>query len=192
MTGGEYDYPQLIMGCIGKKEPYTYGGYDFTGMNNPSIYSAGSASYAGPGWLRDPNGLLRQVANWYLYYGNPTIWSGGIGITPCAAVMNAQPGIPNNWYSTSYNWNQLFNEDTVILGGQLALKRINSEFILIPCVLQSESTDVMYGTMRGVFCFNPDGAASAEDRIYIGNDVYRCFQNCNQSNRNFFFALKEY
>ena len=192
MTGGEYAYPQLILGCIAKKEPYTYGGYDYAGMNNPAVYIGWSSAYAGPGWLRDPNGLLKQVANWVLSSGSPTLWDYSVGISPCGSVTNVQPGAPNNWYSNSYTWNQLFNEDTVILPTQLALKRINSEFILVPCVLQSEEFDVMYGTMRGVFCFNPDGAASSEDRIYIGSDVYRCFSNCNQSNRNFFFALKEY
>jgi hypothetical protein len=49
----------------------------------------------------------------------------------------------------------------------------------------------MYGTMRGIFCFNPDGVLDAEDRIFIGSNVYRCFQNCNKSNRNYFFAIKE-
>lgn len=192
MTGGEYTYPQLVMGCIARKDPYTYGGYDFTGMNNPSAYVGGSPTYAGPGWLRDPNGQLLQVQNWHTGGGSPILYENRLGITPCGHVTNSQPGGDNNWYSVNfYDWNDFFNADVVIGAGQLAIKRVNDEFILIPCMIVSEWTDKMYGTMRGVFCFNPDGAVSAEDRIYIGSDVYRCFQNCNQSSRNYFFALKE-
>jgi len=191
MTGGEYNYPQLIMGCIARKSPYTYGGIDFAGMNNPGADTGGSTAYAGPGWLRSPNGSLLQVLNWFQSGGVATPYEGALGITPCGHVTNTPPTDPNNWYSAVLHWNQLFNEDSVILPAQLALKRINDEFILIPCMIVSESTDKMYGTMRGVFCINPDGVLSSEDRIYIGSDIYRCFQNCNKSNRNFFFVLKE-
>jgi len=192
MTGGEYDYPQLIMGCMARKSPYTYGGHDFAGMNNPGVYTI-SVTYGGPGWLRDPNGSLLQIVNWYLSTGVPYYDDGYTGVTPCGHTDNTEPpGGDNGWYEDqNLNWRDFFTEKVTITS-QLALKRINDEYILIPCIIASNASRKMYGTMRGVFCFNPDVDVTAEDRIFVNGSVYTVFQNCNKSNRNYFFALKEY
>jgi hypothetical protein len=191
LTESEYAYPQLIMGCIAKESPYTFGGLDFAGMNNPGVAGI-SALYPGPAWLRDANGDFLQVINWVLSAGNPSYTGTAVGITPCGASSDSVPATPNGWYNNSTNWRDMFKENTTIQGSQLALKRIGDQFILIPCILASDSMDKQWGTMRGVFCFNPDSAVNAEDRIWINGVAYRAFQNCGHSNRNYFFVLKEY
>lgn len=193
LTANEYAYPQLILGCLARKSPYTYGGDDYAGMNNAGVYLASSASYGGPGWLKKPDGTLGQVCNWEVVSGNPSYLTGHdvIQTTPAGGSDYAVPAIPNAWYSNATTWRNLFTERTIILAAQDELKRVNSDFILIPCTLVSDVDDRIFGSLRGVFAFNPDGAINSEDRIYIGNDVYRCFQNCNKSNRNYFFAVKE-
>lgn len=193
LTSNEWGYPQLILGCLARTSPYTYGGVDFAGMNNPGVWLAANPTYAGPGWLRKPDGTFTQVANWEVISGNPTALTVDdvIQITPCAGTLYNPPAAPNSWYLTTTNWGELFNVKTVIPVGQDELKRINDDFMLVPCTLVSDDDRRLFGSMRGVFCFNPDGSINSEDRIYIGNDVYRCFQNCNKSNRNYFFAVKE-
>ncbi len=193
LTANEWGYPQLILGCIARKAPYTYAGDDFAGMNNPGVYNAESSLYGGPGWLRKPDGTLTQVANWEVISGNPSYLNDHdvIQIAPAGGTDYQVPAIPNAWYSNTINWRELFTEKTIIAAGQDELKRINDDFMVIPCILASDVDVRIFGSMRGVFDFNPDGAINSEDRIYIGSNVYRCFQNCNKSNRNYFFALKE-
>ena len=193
LTTDEYAYPQLILGCIDRKSPYTYGGVDYAGMNNPGVQMAESATYAGPGWLRLPDGSYKQVANWEVV-GVPSKLETDdvVQISPCAGCDHQEPADPNGWYSYDQNWQDMFNVKTAIPSDQKALKRINDDFILIPCILNTEYVDErFYGTMIGIFCFNPDDAINAEDRIYEGTNVYRAFQNCDKSNRNYFFAIKE-
>jgi hypothetical protein len=193
LTEGEYDYPQLILGCLARKSPYTYGGDDYAGMNNPGVYLALDYRYGGPGWLRKPDGQLRQVCNWEITGGNPNYLNDHdvIQITPAGGSEYEEPDAPNGWYYHTINWRELFTEKTIIQSSQDELKRINDDFMLIPNTLVSDVDLRIFGTMRGIFSFNPDGAISSEDRIYIGNDIYRCFQNCNKSNRNYFIAIKE-
>lgn len=191
LTGDEYAYPQLIMGCVAKEVPYTYGGVDFAGMNNPGVYGIYS-SYPGPAWLRSPDGSFKQVINWIVSSGNPSYYDSLLGVTPCGHVDNTPPASPNNWYSTTIDWRDMFKETIVIAGGQKELKRINDEFVIIPCIIASSAERKQYGTMRGVFCISPNGVITAEDRVWIDGQAYRAFQNCNKSNRNYFFVLKEY
>jgi len=194
LTANEWGYPQLILGCIARKSPYTYGGNDFAGMNNPGVWTAESSTYGGPGWLRKPDGTFTQVANWEIVSGNPSLLNidDVVQITPCAGTDYNPPAAPNSWYVDTHNWGELFNVKTIIPAGQDELKRVSDEFMLVPCTIVSDVGERrLFGSMRGVFCFNPDGTINSEDRIYIGTDVYKCFQNCGQSNRNYFFALKE-
>ena len=194
LTATEWAYPQLILGCLARKVPYTYGGADFAGMNNPGVQTAESALYGGPGWLRKPDGTLRQVANWEVISGNPTLLQTDdvVQITPCAGTNYTPPAAPNAWYVNSENWQEMFNVKTIIPASQQELKRVSSDFMLIPCTLVTDDQETrLYGSLRGVFCFNPNSAINPEDRIYIGSDVYRCFQNCSKSNRNYFFCVKE-
>jgi len=192
LTAAEYAYPQLIMGCIARKAPYTYGGPDFAGMNNPGVYSAASSTYPGPGWLRSPDGSFKQVINWTIAYGAPDYYNGALGVTPCGHCANTAPASPNNWYSTTIDWRDMFTEAIAIAAGQKELKRVNSEFVIIPCTVASDADRKQYGNMRGVFCISPNGVINAEDRIWINGEAYRAFQNCSKSNRNYFFVLKEY
>lgn len=194
LTATEWAYPQLILGCMARKSPYTYGGADFAGMNNPGVWTAGSSTYGGPGWLRKPDGTFTQVANWEVVSGNPNllVTDDVVQITPCAGTLYTPPAAPNSWYVSSHNWGELFNVKTIIPAAQDELKRVNSDFMLVPCTLVSDIGERrLFGSLRGVFCFNPDGSINSEDRIYIGSDVYRCFQNCSKSNRNYFFCVKE-
>ncbi|MCK5603632.1 hypothetical protein KAR91_17230 [Candidatus Pacearchaeota archaeon] len=193
LTANEWGYPQLILGCLARKSPYTYAGDDFAGMNNPGVFLAEQSQYGGPGWLRKPDGTFTQVANWEIISGNPTYLDNHdvIQIAPAGGTEYTPPAIPNSWYSNTNNWRELFTEKTIIAAGQDELKRINDDFMLIPCTLASDVDVRIFGSMRGIFALSPDGAINSEDRIYIGSDVYRCFQNCNKSNRNYFFALKE-
>ena len=194
LTATEWAYPQLILGCLARKVPYTYGGADFAGMNNPGVWIAESSTYGGPGWLRKPDGTLRQVANWEVISGNPTLLQTDdvVQITPCAGTGYSPPAAPNAWYVNSENWQEMFNVKTIIPASQQELKRVSSDFVLVPCTLVTDDQETrLYGSLRGVFCFNPNGAINSEDRIYIGSDVYRCFQNCSKSNRNYFFCVKE-
>lgn len=192
LTADEYAYPQLIMGCIAKKSPYTYGGVDWAGMNHPGAYAAGSSAYPGPGWLRSPDGSFKQVINWIISYGEPSYYNGALGVTPCGHIVNTAPAVPNAWYSTMINWHSMFTEDLTIAGSQKELKRINNEFVIIPCIIVSDAERKQYGNMRGVFCISPDSVINAEDRVWIDGEAYRAFQNCSKSNRNYFFVLKEY
>lgn len=191
LTGDEYAYPQLIMGCIAVEQPYTYGGADFAGMNNPGVYGIYS-SYPGPAWLRSPDGSFKQVINWTIVSGNPSYYDSLLGVTPCGHVDNTAPPVPNNWYSTTIDWRDMFQSTIVIAGSQKELKRINDEFVIIPCIIASSAERKQYGSMRGVFCISPNGVINAEDRVWINGEAYRAFQNCNKSNRNYFFVLKEY
>jgi len=194
LTASEWAYPQLILGCMARKAPYTYGGVDFAGMNNPGVQQAASSLYGGPGWLRKPDGVLRQVANWEVVSSNPSLLNVDdvVQITPCAGTNYSPQAAPNAWYVATENWQEMFNVKTVIPGSQLELKRVATDFMLIPCTLVTDYVESrLYGSLRGVFCFNPDSAINSEDRIHIGSDIYRCFQNCGQSNRNYFFCIKE-
>lgn len=192
LTEGEYAYCQLVMGCIAQKRPYNYSGVDYGGMNNPGAWNY-SSSYDGPGQLRSPDGTIMRVQNWYLYEGTPTYSSlYGVKISPSGGTTNSAPDSPNNWYQVSnQSYREMFTEAITIAEGQDALCRISDLFILVPCVVSQESSDRIFGNMIGVYAFNPDGVIDSEDRILIGSDVYRCFQNCNKSNRNFFFVIKE-
>ena len=192
LTADEYAYPQLIMGCMARKSPYTYGGHDFAGMNNPGVWTPGSSSYPGPAWLRSPDGSFKQVINWYIVSGNPSYYNSVVGVTPAGHTANTAPPVPNAWYSTIQDWRDMFTEAISIPGGQKELKRINDEFVIIPCIIVSDAERKQYGNMRGVFCINPNGVINAEDRIWINGEAYRAFQNCSKSNRNYFFVLKEY
>jgi hypothetical protein len=192
LTAAEYAYPQLIMGCVAQEVPYTYGGVDFAGMNNPGVWLAASSSYPGPAWLRSPDGSFKQVINWTVSAGNPLYNQLYLGVTPCGHSDNSAPAAPNAWYSNIQDWRDMFTITTTILGSQKELKRVNDEFVIIPCIVASNAERKQYGTMRGVFCINPNGVINAEDRIWINGEAYRAFQNCNKSNRNYFFVLKEY
>lgn len=192
LTTDEYAYPQLIMGCIAHARPYTYGAIDFAGMNNPGAWSVpGGTNYPGPGVLRCPDGSIKQVANWEQSSGNPVYEDEEINISPSGGTTYGNPAAPNNWFQTTHNWREMFTEAVSIPGWQQALKRVADDFMLLPSVLSSKDYNQLYGNMRGIFGINPDGAITAEDQIYIGSDVYRCFQNCAKSTRNFFFAMKE-
>ena len=192
LTADEYAYPQLIMGCMARKSPYTYGGHDFAGMNNPGAWSAASSSFPGPAWLRSPDGSFKQVINWYIVSGNPYYYNSALGVTPCGHTANTTPPAPNAWYSAIINWRNMFTQAVSVPGGQKELKRINNEFVILPCIIASDAERKQYGTMRGVFCINPNGVITAEDRVWINGEAYRAFQNCSKSNRNYFFVLKEY
>ncbi len=196
LTANEWAYPQLILGCIARRSPYTYGGVDFAGMNNPGVQTPLNDTYGGPGFLRMPDGSLQQVTNWYITGGVPALLANSdvIQITPCAGTTYNIPAEPNGWYTAAPNWGEVFNVKTIIPASQDELKRVNSDFMLIPCTLVAgvgSNNKRLYGSLTGVFAFNPDGSVNSEDRIYIGNDVYRAFQNCNKSNRNYFFVMKE-
>lgn len=191
LTEDEYAYPQYIAGCIARRSPYTYGGIDFCGMNNPGVWAFGSPSFPGPGWLRKPDGNLRQVFNWAESSGNPSYSEADINITPVGGTSYASQAAPNAWYLATDTWREMFDVTVSIEGTQNKLVRVNDDFILLPCTLVSRMEDRIFGNMIGVFCFNPDGTINAEDRIWIGSTVYRCFQNCNKSNRNYFFAIRE-
>jgi len=192
LTENEWGYPQLIMGCLTQEHPYTYGAVDFAGMSNPGAMAIGSTTYPGPGWLRWADGNFYQVANWDVSYGLPAFSADeGINISPSGGTQYATPAIPNAWYSTLHNWFEIF-QVAVTISGQQELLRVNNEFILLPCTLSTiQFMEELFGNMIGVFGFNPDSAINAEDQIYVGGAVYRCFQNCNKSNRNYFFAMKE-
>jgi hypothetical protein len=184
-----YNYPQLIMGCLSDYDPVNYGGVDYAGMNNP-----GSAAVIdkGPGVLRAPGGDIRIVRNWTLSAGNPLAYDADVKIQPCGGADFDPPTGANEWYTNFYHtWQEMFRETIVISGTQDSLKRTNSEFSLIPCTLVEETANRIYGNMIGVFAVEPDGVLQPEDRIYIGTDVYRVFQNCNKTSRNYFFAVKE-
>jgi hypothetical protein len=191
LTSSEYAYSQLILGCLARKAPFTYGGDDFGGMNNPGVQSPESSSYGGPGWLRRPGGLLEQVVNWYISFGNPASTDDYINITPCAGTNYATPVAPNAWYNNADNWKDMFTITSTVSAGQEKLLRIDTDFVLLPCTLVSRTHNRIYGDMIGIFCLNPDTAVNSEDRIWIGNQAYRCFQNCQRSNRNYFYAMRE-
>lgn len=191
LTANEYEYPQYIAGCIARTSPYTYGGADFGGMNNPGAYAAGSSAYAGPGWLRRPGGLFGQVINWDISYGNPSANDDYVNISPVSGVNYPVPAAPNAWYSSSENWREMFSITATVQASQQELLRVSTDFILLPCTLASKTWNRIYGDMVGIFCFNPDTAVNSEDRIWIGSVAYRCFQNCARSNRNYFFAIRE-
>lgn len=192
LTTDEYAYPQLIMGCLTQKQPYTYGGVDFAGMNNPGCwYIPGTTSYPGPGILRTPDGTFKQVANWEQSSGNPSYDEGEVNISPAGGTTYGLPAAPNNWWSIAHHWREMFTEAISIPGSQQELLRISDDFMLLPSILSSKTYNRIYGNMIGVFAFNPNGAINAEDQIYIGSAVCRCFQNCAKSTRNFFFAMRE-
>lgn len=192
LTTDEWAYPQLIMGCNTRRYPYTYGSHDFAGMNNPGAFGIpGGTSWPGPGWLRTPDGTLRQVANWRISSGNPTYNETEVNISPAGGTTYGLPGVPNNWWSASDNWREMFTESISIPGSQQELLRVATEFMLLPSTISSKTYNTLYGNMAGIFGFNPDADINTEDQIYIGSAVYRCFQNCNKSNRNFFFAIRE-
>jgi hypothetical protein len=192
LTEDEYGYSQLILGCLTSKQPYTYSGTDYAGMTNPG--SGTSPADFGPGILRRPNGAFAIVKNWHLVSGVPSVRDGNVNISPAANVYDPPSG-DNGWYSidSNINWRAMFTEAISIPSSQDALKRVDDLFILIPATLMSRPATYnrVFGNMRGVFSFNPDSIVSSEDQITIGTDVYRVFQNCNKTNRNFFFAVKE-
>jgi hypothetical protein len=191
LTSSEWAYPQVIIGCIAREKAYTYGGADFAGMNN-GIRWAESSFYEGPGILRDPAGQFRFVYNSYVSSNKPFYsQNSGVKCAPTGGTFFDLPVTPNNWYDrTQMYWHHMFTEDDVVASGQDVLGRISSKYVLIPCTLAEENVRI-YGNLKGVFGFNPDGGANAEDRIFIGTKVYRCFQNCAYSNRNYFFAIEE-
>lgn len=194
LTTSEWSYPQLILGCMARKSPYTYGGADFAGMNNPGVWIAEQSTYGGPGWLRKPDGTLGQVANWEVSGGNPSLLviDDVIQITPCAGTSYTTPAAPNAWYSNTHNWAEVFNVKTIIPSTQDELLRVSTDFILLPCILVSDVGERrIFGSLHDVYCFNPNSSINSEDRILIGGVVYRCFQNCNKSNRNYFFCIRE-
>ncbi len=187
MTQVEYGYSQLIMGCLVYAYPYTYGGPEFAGMNNPGC---NSSSNTGPGVIRLPDGSLDYVRNWYMNQGTPYILTNDVTIQPSASCSKQASG-ENAWFDCQSDWNEMFLHTHTIAASQDYLGRISGQWTLVPCTLVDEGRLAIYGNMIGVFCINPDGQINSEDRIYVGSDVYRCFQNCSKSNRNFFFALKE-
>lgn len=191
LTSGEYSYPQLVLGCIAAELPYNYGGADYAGMNNPGALNV---SVDGPGYLRAPDGSWKAVRNWRINAGVPFYYDEDVKITPAGGTEWDAPSGDNGWYTNSVyymNWRTMFREGVTIAGTQDALGRVNSQFILLPCTLVEQAANRIYGNLRKVFAINPDGAIDSEDRIYIGSGVYRCFQNCNKTNRNYFFCIKE-
>ena len=189
LNATEYSYPQVILGCSAEEVPYNYAGVDYAGMTNPG--SAGPSD-DGPGYLRSPDGTMLVIRNWYLYRGNPSYYDADVKIAPAGGCEWPVPAGANGWYDEYYvNWQWMFGTATSIAAGFDALKRINDEYILIPATLSHLANNRIYGNLIGVFTFNPDGAIDSEDRIYIGTSVYRCFQNCNKANRNYFFCIKE-
>lgn len=186
-----YEYPQIILGCICRKNSYTYGGVDFAGMNNPGAQIADSDTYSGPGWLRRPDGTLAQIINWQIIGGNPNAWDDAINISPVSGVNYTTLTSPNNWYISQDTWREMFSLTLTPAASQNELLRVNGEFVILPCTLASKTDARIYGNMTGIFCFNPDAAVNAEDRIFIGTAVYRAFQNCNKSSRNYFFLIRE-
>jgi len=189
LNATEYAYPQVVLGCLSDEYPYTYSGNDFAGMTNPGSLNADKD---GPGYLRGPLGTWLEIRNWYLSGGNPYVYDDDVKIAPAGGTEWAPEADANGWYLISTgNWNEMFDVKTTLAPTQDDLGRINDEFTLVPATLSHLSNNRIYGNLIGVFTFNPDGVVDTEDRIYIGTDVYRCFQNCNKTNRNYFFCIKE-
>lgn len=189
LTTTEYSYPQVILGCLSDEWPYTYAGVAYAGMTNPG---ADSTSIDGPGYLRLPDGSWEKIMNWWDDGGQPRYFDTLVKIAPAGGCDWDQPAGSNGWYVVYYANSQLFFGDDVTIASTFdALGRLNDEFVLIPATLSHQANNRIYGDLIGVFTFNPDGEVDSEDRIFIGTDVYRCFQNCNKANRNYFFCIKE-
>lgn len=189
LTSSEYAYPQVILGCLSDEHPYTYSGHDYAGMTNPGTYATGNE---GPGYLRDPDGSLLKIQNWYINGGVPYYFDSYVKIAPVGGTDWDAPSDDNGWYISTYlNWRALFDVAVSIPATFDDLGRVNDDYVLIPAILSHLSECRIYGNLQGIFTFNPDGAIDSEDRIYIGSDVFRCFQNCNKTNRNYFFCIKE-
>lgn len=191
LTAAEYEYPMLALGCQTDPVPYTYSGAGFAGMNQPAAASYGDAEL-GPGILRMPDGSHEPVVNWYESGGSPITETTHVAVLPGWDGSLPNPSGSNGWYNASslMSWSTLFRRDLSI-SIQDYLGRVNDEFVLVPCMLVSQTLGRLYGTMSGVYAMNPDGEVISEDVIKVGTDVYRVFQNCNKSNRNYYFALKE-
>jgi len=192
LTTDEYSHPMLSLGCMTGSVPYTYSGAGYSGMNNPAAYDS-SGREQGPGVLRLPDGTTLSVVNWYDNSGSPTVDTTHIGILPGWNNAFPAPSGAGGWYSSAAQrfWPEMFKESLSIDSNQDALGRIGSQYVLIPCSLISEAEGRAYGSLRGVFALNPDNDVISEDTVTIGTDVYRVFSNCNKSNRNYFFAIKE-
>jgi len=192
LTTDEYSHPMLALGCMTGTQPYTYSGAGYAGMNNPAAFDSSGAA-VGPGVLRRPDGTTTAVVNWYDNNGTPTTDVTHIGIVPGWDNAFPAPTGDGAWYTSSAGrfWPELFCETLSIASNQDALGRIGGQYVLIPCSLISEAVGRAYGSLRGVFAMNPDGDVISEDTITIGTSVYRVFSNCNKSNRNYFFAIKE-
>jgi len=188
LTDSEYAYSQLLVGNLVSGYPYDYSGVDYAGMDHPGA----SSSNVGPGHLRSPDGSWKIIQNWYLSSGIPTTFNLAGKIQPGAGCDYSAQAAPNNWYGNdNQTWASIFTDDVTISSNQDALKGPNGEFTLIPCTVINYYDSKMYGNMRGVFKFNPAGIVTSESRIIIGTTRYRAFSNCNKTNRNYFFAIKE-
>jgi len=190
LTADEYSYPQLILGCIADELPYNFSGVGYAGMTNPGADNTG---WDGPGYLRTPDGTWIKVLNWWDDSGTPRLVDTTyVAVAPAGGTEHNPPAGANGWYADyRANWQDMFGVQTAIGAVFHDLGRISSEFVLIPATLSYHPDNVIYGNMIGVFSFNPDGDVDSEDRIYVGTAVYRCFQNCNKTNRNYFFCIKE-
>ncbi len=189
MTADEYPYPQLTMGCISAKQKYTYSAI-YGGMHNPGSQEVGDN---GPGRMRMPDGSMDVLRNW-TGTSTPSIRNAGPSVQPIGHQYTTPSGGANAWYDADADrsWNKVVRASNIDDSDQDDIKRLNDDYILIPCIVSDVDNSRLLGTMTGVFWFdNHEANLLSGDRIWVGATAYRVFKNCALSNKNNYFAILE-
>lgn len=198
-TAGQYAYPMFVEGCSTLwNRLYSAAVIEFSGLTDP-ISHTGSAH--GPGFIRDPGGNWRDVAN----SGGAASARASRGETtvfPCGT--GSLTGINSTADDPAVNvadWDVYDMVPGVGSPGTVTLRVLqiddtpNPKSTLWPTFVVENNPDrIALGEIDGVFWVSAAGNAgnlAAEDYFLIGDDTYRVFKQGNRSDLHCHFALKE-
>jgi hypothetical protein len=193
-TTSEYASPLLVMGC---QSDYTTVFSDtkiaYSGMCDPICDDDDDK---GPGYIMDPQGNWRQVANSEMSFGTRSErWD--LNVFPCGQAYQGGSSA-DRYFSTSLEVTKFCppsgNPGTQQIEILQTMDTTNVSILWPATLIESIPDVIALGEMDNVFWVSAvtDGSnIVTEDTITKDNHTYKVFQNCNRSNNWALFALRQ-
>lgn len=201
-TPTEFPYPLYIAGSTGKwNELFTASGPAHSGLVDPKASDFTGGNDRGNAGIRTTAGAWSDVFNWNDTGGSRTretnrcVYPGstidGAGASFAPAEDNFLPNIPaNNFFAIFTTQGFPIVPATNLFPSQDSGGDLTNLFAT--WVWERTPTFTIFGELDDVFkCHAIGNNIVTEDRVIIGGEFYRCFQQGNLTDQSTFFALRE-
>lgn len=199
-TQTEFPYPILIAGCSARHDAFHSHVQDgrITGLTE----MIGLNSKTGPAYYRRNNSVWQEIKNSSAAdTGSPSRGlSSDYTCYPCGEGDDAGPPIDDRIVANSdMDWQQIIPNTGVPGTAQNLLKATpdsgGDKHFLVPATIlathQTQNEFEISGELDGVFWCSAANGEASQDRILVGNDRYRIFQNGSRIQVFSFMAVKE-